>query len=138
VWSKNYNGTLANIFDLQESFARANCRRARGAAAFAWGCGAFKSAFSQEDFATIYRGAYGNEAARHAGPAIVAAHPHGQFAASMLLMLHEPEQSFATFERGMLLVPSVAHSAIWRVVLRHYEKTPPVVARYWNAGTADD
>src|SRR6059058_5093960 len=67
----------------------------RGAEEFARGFGAFRTDFSKEDFAAIYRGVYRDEAARKAALAIVARHPNDEMAGTMLLMLGEPEQSFA-------------------------------------------
>jgi len=72
----------------------------RGAEEFARGFGAFRTDFSKEDFAAIYRGVYRDEAARKAALAIVARHPNDEMAGTMLLMLGEPEQSFALFERS--------------------------------------
>src|SRR5438128_146898 len=72
----------------------------RGAEEFARGFGAFRTEFSKEDFATIYRGVYRDEAARKAALAVVARHPNDEMAGTMLLMLGEPEQSFALFERS--------------------------------------
>ena len=72
----------------------------RGAEEFARGFGAFRTEFSKEDFAAIYRGVYGDEAARKAALAVVARHPNDEMAGTMLLMLGEPEQSFALFERS--------------------------------------
>src|SRR5439155_1545977 len=70
-----------------------------GAESFSEGFGAFKSGFSKEELAAIFRGSYGDEAKRTAGLAVIAAHPHDQFAGTLLLLLGEPEQSFASFER---------------------------------------
>jgi TolB-like protein/Tfp pilus assembly protein PilF len=73
---------------------------ARGAEEFARGFGAFRTGFSTEDFVAIYRGVYGDEAARKAALAVVARHPNDEMAGALLLMLAEPEQSFAIFERS--------------------------------------
>jgi len=72
----------------------------RGAEEFARGFGAFRTEFSKEDFAAIYRGVYEDEAARKAALAVVARHPNDEMTGTMLLMLEEPEQSFALFERS--------------------------------------
>ena len=72
----------------------------RGAEEFARGCGAFRSGFSKEDFFTIYRGIFTDEAARKAALAVVARHPNDEMGGALLLMLAEPEQSFARFEEG--------------------------------------
>src|SRR5205085_11645214 len=58
-----------------------------GAKSFSEGFGAFKSGFSKEELAAIFRGSYGDEAKRTAGLAIIAAHPHDQFAGTLLLFL---------------------------------------------------
>ena len=85
-----------------------------GAKAFARGFGAFKSGFSQQELVTIYRGSFGNDTARKAGLAIVAAHPHDQFAATMLLILGEPEKSFATFERDGIGLSDAYYDFLWQ------------------------
>ena len=71
----------------------------RGAEEFSRGFGAFRSGFSKEDFVAIYHGVYGDEAARKAALTVVARHPHDELAGTLLLLLGEPEQSFASFER---------------------------------------
>jgi serine/threonine protein kinase/Flp pilus assembly protein TadD len=71
-----------------------------GMADFANAVGALRSGFNKEDLETIYRGMYGDETARKASLAIVAKHPHEQFACTLLLMLGEPEQSFTSFEEN--------------------------------------
>ena len=73
---------------------------ARGAEEFARGFGAFRTGFSTEDFVAIYRGVYGDESARKAALAVVSRHPNDEMAGTALLMLAEPEQSFAIFERS--------------------------------------
>jgi TolB-like protein len=72
----------------------------RSAEQFSRGFGAFRTGFSKEELGAIYRGVYGDEAARKAGLAVVARNPQDQFAGTLLLMLGEPEQSFAYFERS--------------------------------------
>jgi TolB-like protein/Flp pilus assembly protein TadD len=71
-----------------------------GAEEFSRGFGAFRTEFSKEDFVAIYRGIYGDEAARKAALAVVARHPNDEVAGTALLMLAEPEQSFTLFERS--------------------------------------
>jgi TolB-like protein len=73
---------------------------ARGAEKFARGFGAYRTGFSKEDFGAIYRGVYGDEAARKAALAVVARHPDDEMVGTMLLLLAEPEQSLAHFERS--------------------------------------
>jgi TolB-like protein len=72
----------------------------RGAEEFARGFGVFRSEFSKEDLITIYHGAYGDETARKAALAVVARHPNDEMTGTMLLLLGEPEQSFANFEHS--------------------------------------
>jgi TolB-like protein/Flp pilus assembly protein TadD len=72
----------------------------RGAEEFSRGFGAFRTGFSKEDFVAIYHGVYGDEAARKAALAVVARRPNDEMAGTMLLLLGEPEQSFAQFERS--------------------------------------
>ena len=72
----------------------------RGAQEFARGYGAFRTGFSKEDLMAIYRGIYTDEPARQTALAVLARHPDDEMAGTMLLMLSEPEQSFAYFERS--------------------------------------
>jgi TolB-like protein/Flp pilus assembly protein TadD len=85
-----------------------------GAESFSEGFGAFKSGFSKEELAAIFRGSYGDEAKRTAGLAVIAAHPHDQFAGTLLLLLGEPEQSFASFERDGIGVSDAYYTFLWQ------------------------
>jgi len=85
-----------------------------GAESFSQGFGAFKSAFSKEKLAAIFRGGYGDEAKRTAGLAVIAAHPHDQFAGTLLLLLGEPEQSFASFERDGIGLSDAYYTFLWQ------------------------
>jgi TolB-like protein/Tfp pilus assembly protein PilF len=85
-----------------------------GAESFSQGFGAFKSGFSKEELALIFRGSYGDEAKRKAGLAIIAAHPHDQFASTLLLLLGEPEQSFAFFERNGIGLSDAYYTFLWQ------------------------
>ena len=72
----------------------------RGAEEFARGFGRFRTGLSKEDLVAIYRGVYGDEAARKDALAVIARHPDDEMAGTLLLMLGEPEQSFAYFEQS--------------------------------------
>lgn len=85
----------------------------QGAADFARAFSAFKSGFTKEDLALIYRGTYGEESARKAALAVIAARPRNQFAATMLLLLGEPEQSFASFERDAIGISDAYYGFLW-------------------------
>ena len=85
-----------------------------GAESFSEGFGAFKSGFSKEELALIFRGSYGDEAKRKAGLAVIAAHPHDQFAGTLLLLLGEPEQSFASFERDGIGLSDAYYTFLWQ------------------------
>jgi TolB-like protein/Flp pilus assembly protein TadD len=85
-----------------------------GAESFSEGFGAFKSGFSKEELAAIFRGSYGDEAKRKAGLAVIAAHPHDQFAGTLLLLLGEPEQSFSSFERDGIGLSDVYYTFLWQ------------------------
>jgi TolB-like protein/Tfp pilus assembly protein PilF len=85
-----------------------------GAESFSQGFGAFKSGFSKEELALIFRGSYGDEAKRKAGLVIIAGHPHDQFAGTLLLMLGEPEQSFASFERDGIGLSDAYYTFLWQ------------------------
>src|SRR4029453_5792667 len=85
-----------------------------GAELFSEGFGAFNSGFSKEELAVIFRGSYGDEAKRTAGLAVIAAHPHDQFAGTLLLLLGEPERSFASFERDGIGVSDAYYTFLWQ------------------------
>jgi tetratricopeptide (TPR) repeat protein len=85
-----------------------------GAESFSEGFGAFKSGFSKEEVAAIFRGSYGDEAKRKVGLAVIAAHPHDQFAGTLLLFLGEPEQSFASFERDGIGLSDAYYTFLWQ------------------------
>ena len=85
-----------------------------GAESFSEGFGAFKSEFSKEELAAIFRASYGDEAKRTAGLAVIAAHPHDQFAGTLLLLLGEPEQSFASFERDGIGLSDAYYTFLWQ------------------------
>jgi TolB-like protein/Flp pilus assembly protein TadD len=85
-----------------------------GAESFSEGFGAFKSGFSKEELAVIFRGSYGDDAKRKAGLAVIAAHPHDQFAGTLLLLLGEPEQSFASFERDGIGLSDAYYTFLWQ------------------------
>jgi TolB-like protein/Flp pilus assembly protein TadD len=85
----------------------------RSAEQFSRGFGAFRTGFSKEDLGAVYRGVYGDEAARKAALAVVARNPHDQFAGTLLLLLGEPEQSFASFERDGLGVSDAYLNFLW-------------------------
>jgi TolB-like protein/Tfp pilus assembly protein PilF len=85
----------------------------RNAEQFSRGFSAFRTGFSKEDLSAIYRGVHGNEAARKAALAVVARSPHDQFAGTLLLLLGEPEQSFASFERDGLGLSDAYLNFLW-------------------------
>lgn len=85
----------------------------RSAEQFSSGFSAFRTGFNKEDLGAIYRGVYGDEAARKAALAVVARNPHDQFAGTLLLLLGEPEQSFASFERDGLGVSDAYLNFLW-------------------------
>src|SRR6266576_4339479 len=85
-----------------------------GAEPFSRAFGAFKSGFSKEEVALIFRGSYGDEDKQKAGLAVIAAHPHDQFAGTLLLMLGEPERSFASFERDGIGLSDAYYTFLWQ------------------------
>lgn len=91
-----WHGPLAGM--VLSSAAAKKGDHARGAEEFSRGFGAFQTGFGKEEFAAIYHGVFGDEAARKAALAVVARHPNDQLTGAFLLMLGEPEQSFANFE----------------------------------------
>jgi len=92
----------------------------RAAEEFSRGFSAFRTGFSKEDLGAIYRGVYGNEAARKAALAVVARNRHDQFAGTLLLMLSEPEQSFASFERDGVGLSDAYLNFLW--LPEHYAR----------------
>jgi TolB-like protein len=80
--------------------AAANGDHDRGAEEFARGFSVFRSGFRKEELTEVYRGIYGDEAARKAALAVVAQHPADELAGTLLLLLAYPEQSFAWFEQS--------------------------------------
>jgi TolB-like protein len=80
--------------------AAANGDHDRGAEEFARGFSVFRSGFHKEELTEVYRGIYGDEAARKAALAVVAQHPADELAGTLLLLLAYPEQSFAWFEQS--------------------------------------
>src|SRR5205085_9286969 len=85
-----------------------------GAGSCSEGFGAFKSGFSKEELAAIFRGSYGDEAKRTAGLAVVAAHSHDQFVGTLLLLLGEAEQSFISFERDGIGLSDAYYTFLWQ------------------------
>jgi tetratricopeptide (TPR) repeat protein len=91
-----WRGPLAGM--VLSSAAAKKGDHVRGAEEFSRGFGAFLTGFGKEEFVSIYHGVFGDEAARKAALGIVAKHPNDQLTGAFLLMLGEPEQSFANFE----------------------------------------
>jgi len=91
-----WRGPLAGM--VLSSAAAKKGDHARGAEEFSRGFGAFQTGFSKDEYPAIYQGIFRDEAARKAALAIVARHPNDQLTDAFLLMLGEPEQSFANFE----------------------------------------
>src|SRR5437763_6332454 len=85
-----------------------------GAEAFSQGFSAFKSGFSKEELALIFRESYGDEAKRKAGLAVIAAHPHAQLAGTLLLLVGEPAHSFASFERDGIGLSDAYYTFLWQ------------------------
>jgi len=77
-----------------------NRNHEHGAEEFTRGFGAFRSEFSTEDLVAIYHGIHEDETARKAALGLVGRHPTDETVGTMLLMLGEPEQSFAHFEQS--------------------------------------
>lgn len=91
-----WRGPLAGM--VLSSAAAKEGDHVRGAEEFSRGFGVFQTGFSKDEFVAIYRGIFGDETARKAALAVVARHPKDQMTGAFLLMLGEPEQSFANFE----------------------------------------
>jgi hypothetical protein len=91
-----WRGPLAGM--VLSSAAAKKGDHVRGVEEFSRGFGAFQTGFGKEEFVAIYHGVFGNEAARKAALGVVARYPNDQLTGAFLLMLGEPEQSFANFE----------------------------------------
>jgi TolB-like protein/tetratricopeptide (TPR) repeat protein len=72
----------------------------RGASEFARGFLTLGAKFSSEDLETIYRGMYLGETAHAAALQVIAKHPDEQWVPTLLMMLGEPDRSFAQYERS--------------------------------------
>jgi hypothetical protein len=87
--------------DLTLSFIAAkNGDYERGAAEFAHGLVSLGVKFSSAELETIYRGTYLGETAHAAALQIIAKHPNEQWVPTLLMMLGEPDRSFAEYERS--------------------------------------
>jgi len=131
-WRQSDNDATLNLANRSEAlgsplaglvlceFASRKGDHDRAAEEFSRGFSAFRTGFSKEDLGAIYRGVYGNEAARKASLAVIARNPHDQFAGTLLLLLGEPEQSFASFERDGVGVSDAYLNFLW--LPEHYAR----------------
>jgi TolB-like protein len=85
--------TLASIFTMKGDFDQ-------GAAEFARGFTALGAKFSSDQLQTIYRGMYLGTTERAAALNVIATRPSDQYVPTMLIMLGEPERSFAEYEQS--------------------------------------
>lgn len=107
----NRGGPLAALV-LYEAFAKQGDHD-RGAQEFARGFAAFRNGFNKDELAAMYRGRFGDEAARQAALVIVGRHGQDELAGTLLLLLKEPEQSFARFEQFGAGISDVYLNSLW-------------------------
>ena len=100
-------GTLASIFAIKGDFDQ-------GATEFARGFAAIGAKFSSPDLQTIYRGMYLGAAERAAALNVIAAQKDEQYVPTFLLMLGEPERSFAEYERSATGLSDAYLNFLWQ------------------------
>jgi TolB-like protein/tetratricopeptide (TPR) repeat protein len=100
-------GTLASIFAIKGNFDQ-------GATEFARGYTAIGAKFSSPDLQTIYRGMYLGAAERAAALNVIATHKNEQYVPTFLLMLSEPERSFAEYERSATGLSDAYLNFLWQ------------------------
>jgi TolB-like protein len=99
--------TLASTFAMKSDFDR-------GAAAFARGFAALGAKFSSTELQTIYRGMYLGATERAAALDVIAMHKDEQYVPNMLLMLGEPERSFAEYEQSAAGLSDAYLNYLWQ------------------------
>ena len=100
-------GTLASIFAMKGDFDQ-------GAKEFARGFGAIGAKFSSTQLQTIYRGMYLGATEHAAALAVIATHKNEQYVPTFLLMLGEPERSFAEYEQSATGLSDAYLNFLWQ------------------------
>ena len=100
-------GTLASIFATKGDFDQ-------GAKEFARGFGAIGAKFSSTQLQTIYRGMYLGATEHAAALAVIATHKNEQYVPTFLLMLGEPERSFAEYEQSATGLSDAYLNFLWQ------------------------
>ena len=100
-------GTLASTLAIKGNFDQ-------GATEFARGYAAIGAKFSSPDLQTIYRGMYLGAAERAAALNVIATHKNEQYVPTFLLMLSEPERSFAEYERSATGLSDAYLNFLWQ------------------------
>ena len=100
-------GTLSSIFAMKGDFDQ-------GAKEFARGFGAIGAKFSSTQLQTIYRGMYLGATEHAAALAVIAAHKNEQYVPTFLLMLGEPERSFAEYEQSATGLSDAYLNFLWQ------------------------
>ncbi len=86
----------------------------RSAPDFATGMSSIGAKFSSDQLQTIYRGMYLGETERAAALNVVAARPNDQYVPTLLMMLSEPERSFAAFEHSSTGLSDAYLNFLWQ------------------------
>ena len=100
-------GTLASTLAIKGDFDQ-------GATQFARGYAAIGAKFSSPDLQTIYRGMYLGAAERAAALNVIATHKNEQYVPTFLLMLGEPERSFAEYEQSTTGLSDAYLNFLWQ------------------------
>ena len=99
-------GTLSSIFAMKGDFDQ-------GAKEFARGFGAIGAKFSSTELQTIYRGMYLGASEHAAALKVIATHKNEQYVPTFLLMLGEPERSFAEYEQSATGLSDAYLNFLW-------------------------
>ena len=100
-------GTLASTLAIKGNFDQ-------GATEFGRGYAAIGAKLSFPDLQTIYRGMYLGAAERTAALDVIATHKNEQYVPTFLLMLSEPERSFAEYELSATGLSDAYLNFLWQ------------------------
>ncbi len=96
------------------SISATNGRIDQGASEFARGISSIGARFSSTQLQTIYRGMYLGEAERAAAFSVIATPPDDQYVPTLLMMLGEPERSFAEYAHSSTGLSDAYLNFLWQ------------------------